>query len=87
MLTKSNTRGRPRIEPKSDVAHYRLGQLYREMNKLELATMELTRYQELAHLHQEELKRNRSTIKQFVINDKSESPTFNSNVTVVNRFE
>ena len=56
-----------REDPKSEVAHYRLGQLYREMNKLELATTELTRYQELAHLHQEELKRNRSTIKQFVI--------------------
>jgi tetratricopeptide (TPR) repeat protein len=56
-----------REDPKSEVAHYRLGQLYREMNKLELATTELTRYQELAHLHQEELKRNRSTIQQFVI--------------------
>jgi tetratricopeptide (TPR) repeat protein len=56
-----------REDPKSEVAHYRLGQLYREMNQLELATTELTRYQELAHLHQEELKRNRSTIKQFII--------------------
>ena len=56
-----------REDPKSEVAHYRLGQLYRQMNKLELATAELTRYQELARLHQEELKRNRSTIKQFII--------------------
>jgi tetratricopeptide (TPR) repeat protein len=56
-----------REDPKSEVSHYRLGQLYREMNKLELATTELARYQELARLHSEELKRNRSTIKQFVI--------------------
>jgi len=56
-----------RQDPKSEVAHYRLGQLYRALNKLELATTELTRYQDLAHLHQEELKRNRSTIKQFVV--------------------
>ena len=56
-----------RLDPKSAVPHYRLGQLYREMNKLDLATTELTRYQELARLHQEELKRNRSTIQQFII--------------------
>jgi tetratricopeptide (TPR) repeat protein len=56
-----------REDPKSEVAHYRLGQLYREMNKLELATTELTRYQELARVHQEELKRSRSMIKQFII--------------------
>ena len=56
-----------RLDPKSEVPHYRLGQLYREMNKLDLATSELSRYQELARLHQEELKRNRSTIQQFII--------------------
>lgn len=54
-------------DPTSEVAHYRLGQLYREMNKLEFATTELARYQELARLHSEELKRNRSTIKQFIV--------------------
>jgi tetratricopeptide (TPR) repeat protein len=56
-----------RLDSKSEVPHYRLGQLYREMNKLDLATSELTQYQELARLHQEELKRNRSTIQQFII--------------------
>jgi lipopolysaccharide biosynthesis regulator YciM len=56
-----------RLDPKSEVPHYRLGQLYREMNKLDLATSELTQYQELARLHQEELKRNRSTIQQFIV--------------------
>jgi len=58
-------------DPKSDIAHYRLGQLYREMNKLDLATQELSQYQELSRLHQEELKRNRSGVKQFII---SQSP-------------
>ena len=56
-----------REDPKSEVPHYRLGQIYREMNKLDSATAELTQYQELARLHQEELKRNRSTIQQFII--------------------
>jgi tetratricopeptide (TPR) repeat protein len=56
-----------RQDPKSDIAHYRLGQIYRQMNKLDLATQELTRYQELSRLHQEELKRNRSAIQQFVL--------------------
>jgi tetratricopeptide (TPR) repeat protein len=56
-----------RQDPKSDVAHYRLGQVYRDMNKLDLATEELARYQELSRLHQEELKRSRSAIKQFVL--------------------
>ncbi|HST11433.1 MAG TPA: tetratricopeptide repeat protein, partial [Terriglobales bacterium] len=56
-----------RQDPKSEVPHYRLGQLYRGMNKLDSATAELAQYQELARLHQEELKRNRSNIKQFII--------------------
>ena len=54
-------------DDKTEVPHYRLGQLYREMNKLELATAELSRYQELSRTHQEQLKRNRSTIQQFII--------------------
>ena len=56
-----------RQDPKSDIAHYRLGQVYRGMNKMELATQELTRYQELSRLHQEELKETRSAVKQFVL--------------------
>ena len=56
-----------REDSKSDIAHYRLGQVYRQMNKLDLATQELARYQELSRLHQEELKRNRSAIQQFVL--------------------
>ena len=53
--------------PKSDIPRYRLGQLYRQMNKMDLATAELARYQELSRLHQEEIKRNRSAIQQFVL--------------------
>jgi tetratricopeptide (TPR) repeat protein len=56
-----------RQNPKSDVAHYRLGQVYRDMNKMELATQELNRYQELSRVHQEELKESRSAVKQFVL--------------------
>ena len=56
-----------REDPKSDIPHYRLGQIYRQMNKLDLATQELARYQELSRLHQEEIKRNRSAIQQFVL--------------------
>lgn len=56
-----------RLDPKSEVPHYRLGQLYREMNQLDLARTELSQYQELAQLHQEERKRRRSTIQQFIV--------------------
>jgi len=56
-----------REDPKSDIPHYRLGQIYRQMNKLDLATQELARYQELYRLHQEEIKHNRSAIQQFVL--------------------
>ena len=63
-----------RQDPNSDIAHYRLGQVYREMNRLDLATKELARYQELARLHEDELKRNRSTIKQFVLSQPARAP-------------
>ncbi len=56
-----------RENPRSDIPHYRLGQIYRQMNRLDLATAELTRYQELSRLHEEEIKRSRSAIQQFVL--------------------
>lgn len=56
-----------REDDKSEVPHYRLGQLYREMNKLDLAAAELSRYQELYRARQEELKHTRSTIQQFIV--------------------
>ena len=62
-----------RQDPKSDIAHYRLGQVYRDMNKMELATEELTRYQELSRLHKEELQRSRSAIKQFILSQSASS--------------
>ena len=62
-----------REDPKSDIPHYRLGQIYRQMNKLDLATRELARYQELSRLHQEEIKRNRSAIQQFVLSQPSKA--------------
>lgn len=60
-------------DPKSDIAHYRLGQVYRGMNKFDLATQELARYQELSQAHEEELKRSRSAIKQFVLSQPAKS--------------
>ena len=62
-----------RQDPKSDSAHYRLGQIYREMNQLELAAQELARHQELSRQHQEELKRNRSAIQQFILSQPTKS--------------
>jgi len=56
-----------REDPKADIPHYRLGQIYRQMNKLDLATAELVRYQELSRLHEAEIKRSRSAIQQFVL--------------------
>lgn len=56
-----------REDDKSEVPHYRLGQLYREMNELDWAAAELSRYQELYRVRQEQLKRNRSTIQQFIV--------------------
>jgi hypothetical protein len=44
------------------------------MNQLELATQELTRYQELSRVRQDELKRSRANIKQFIIPTASPTP-------------
>src|SRR5260370_23697916 len=55
-----------REDPKSDIPHYRLGQIYRQMNKLHLATQELAPYPELSRLHQEEIQRKPRAIHQFM---------------------
>jgi len=60
-----------RQDPTSDSAHYRLAQVYRDMNKLDLATQELGRYQELSRLREEKLKQSRSVVKQFVLSQGS----------------
>ena len=58
-----------REDPNWDIAHYRLGQVYRDLNQLELATQELGRYQELSRLHEEELKQSRGAVKQFILSE------------------
>jgi tetratricopeptide (TPR) repeat protein len=62
-----------REDPKSDIPHYRLGQLYREMSEIDLASQELARYRELSQQHQEEIKRNRSAIQQFILSPPAKS--------------
>jgi tetratricopeptide (TPR) repeat protein len=62
-----------RKDPKADIPHYKLGQLYRQMDKMDLAAKELAEYQELSRLHQEEIKRNRSAIQQFVLSQPAKS--------------
>lgn len=61
-----------REDDKSEVPHYRLGQLYREMNKLDAASAELSRYQQLYRARQEKLKHTRSTIQQFIVPEPSQ---------------
>jgi tetratricopeptide (TPR) repeat protein len=56
-----------RLAPKSEMAHYRLGQTYRNLNELELAEQELARYAELVRNRREQMARSRSAIKQFVL--------------------
>ena len=56
-----------RLEPNSGMAHYRLGQTYRDLGKLEDARRELTRYEELTRTRRERLAQSRSAIRQFVL--------------------
>lgn len=55
------------LTPNSEMAHYRLGQTYRNLNKLELAQQELARYTELTRHRREEMARSRSAIQQFIL--------------------
>jgi len=55
------------LDPDSELAHYRLGQVYRDLNKLDLAQQELARYTELARHRREEMTRSRCAIKQFIL--------------------
>lgn len=56
-----------RLGPNSEMAHYRLGHTYRDLNQLELAKRELAIYTELSRSRREKMARSRSTIKQFVL--------------------
>lgn len=55
------------LNPGSEMAHYRLGQIYRDLNQLDLAEKELARYAELSRNRREQLARSRSAIKQFIL--------------------
>ena len=56
-----------RLDPHSEMAFYRLGQTYRNLNQLELAQQQLSRYEELVRSRREQMARSRSAIKQFVL--------------------
>lgn len=62
-----------RLNPRSEMAHYRLGQTYRNLNRLESAQAELARYAELSRNRRELMARSRSAIKQFILAETSTS--------------
>jgi len=56
-----------RLDPNSEMAHYKLGQIYRDLNQLTLAERELDLYRKLERNHRDQMARNRSAIRQFVL--------------------
>jgi tetratricopeptide (TPR) repeat protein len=56
-----------RLDPDSEMAHYKLGQIYRDLNQLTLAERELDLYRKLSRSHRDQMARNRSAIRQFVL--------------------
>lgn len=56
-----------RLDPLSEMAFYRLGQTYRNLDQLELAQQQLARYAELVRTRREQMARSRRAIKQFVL--------------------
>jgi tetratricopeptide (TPR) repeat protein len=64
-----------RWNPRSDVAHYRLGQTCRNTNQLELAQEELARYAELTRNRRELMAPSRSAIRQFILAQSGSSST------------
>jgi len=62
-----------RLDPGSEMAIYRLGQTYRNLDRLELAQQQLARYSELVRNRREQMARSRKAIKQFVL-AQSQSP-------------
>jgi tetratricopeptide (TPR) repeat protein len=63
-----------RLTPRSEMAHYRLGQTYRNLNELEQAEQELARYAELVRDRREQMARSRSAIKQFILAHSGSAP-------------
>jgi len=56
-----------RFDPNSEMGHYKLGQIYRDLNQLTLAERELDLYRKLERNHRDQMARNRSAIRQFVL--------------------
>ena len=63
-----------RLDPNSEMAHYRLGQTYRDLNQLALAEWELNLYQRLSRNHQNQMAQTRSAIRQFVLAKPASQP-------------
>ena len=56
-----------RLDPNSEMAHYKLGQIYRDRNQLTLAKRELDLYRNLSKNHRDQMARTRSAIRQFML--------------------
>lgn len=63
-----------RRNPRSEMAHYRLGQTYRNLNQLERAQKELAVYTELTRSRRELMAHSRAAIKQFILAQSGTSP-------------
>ncbi len=62
------------FNPRSEMAHYRLGQTYRNLNQLDRAEKELAQYAELTRSRRELMARSRAAIKQFILAQSETSP-------------
>lgn len=56
-----------RIDPKSAMIHYQLGQAYRKTGKLKVAQQELAQYSSLAQEQQSQMSHYQSEIKKFLV--------------------
>ncbi len=56
-----------RLDARNEMAYYRLGQTYRNLNQLELAQQQLALHAQLVKTRRELMARSRSAIKQFVL--------------------
>lgn len=63
-----------RLNPRSEMGHYRLGQIYRNLHQLELAQKELALYTQLTHTRRELMARNRAAISQFILTQTARTP-------------
>jgi len=58
-----------RLDPNSVTGHYRLGQTYRNLGRLELAQEALSRYAQLTRSRNERVTRSRQAVRQFIISE------------------